>query len=276
MSLIFGYNTNGFAHHRLADAVANLAELGYRAVGITLDYGHLDPYASDLRRQVATLARQLRHAGMKCVVETGARFLLDSRRKHHPTMLSDDAGERGRRMDFLLRSLSIASDLGADAVSLWSGKATSVETDAVLFDRLCRELDALLVHAERFRMPLAFEPEPGMFIDTLASATPMFDRLPHPLLQLTMDIGHLHCQREGSIPDLIETWSSKLANVHIEDMRAGRHDHLMFGEGEIDFPPALRQLEKIGYSKGVYVELSRHSNDAVEIARQAFEFLKSS
>ena len=32
-----------------------------------------------------------------------------------------------------------------------------------------------------------------------------------------------------------------LWNVHIEDMRTGVHDHLMFGEGEIDFAEVLRR-----------------------------------
>lgn len=33
-----GYNTNGFAHHRLDDAVDILAGLGYRSIALTLDF----------------------------------------------------------------------------------------------------------------------------------------------------------------------------------------------------------------------------------------------
>jgi sugar phosphate isomerase/epimerase len=36
----------------------------------------------------------------------------------------------------------------------------------------------------------------------------------------------------------------------------------------------MRKLHQIGYAGGVHVELSRHSHNAVEIARQSFEFLK--
>ena len=69
-------------------------------------------------------------------------------------------------------------------------------------------------------------------------------------LRLTLDVGHLHCQGEGPIDQLIRRWAPRLANVHIEDMRAGVHEHLMFGEGEIDFPPILRTLTEIGYTGG--------------------------
>jgi len=65
-----------------------------------------------------------------------------------------------------------------------------------------------------------------------------------------------------------------LWNVHIEDMRGGVHDHLMFGEGEIDFTPVLGALKKIDYAGGAYVELSRHSHDAVRVAERSLHFLR--
>ena len=67
-----------------------------------------------------------------------------------------------------------------------------------------------------------------------------------------------------------------LWNVHIEDMRRGVHDHLMFGEGEMDFAEMSRRAASASnYRGGVYVELSRHSHDAVETARKALAFLQS-
>jgi len=62
-------------------------------------------------------------------------------------------------------------------------------------------------------------------------------------------------------------------NVHIEDMRSGVHEHLMFGEGQIDFPPVLQALAEVGYPGGIHVELSRHSHEAPTAVRRAFEFL---
>ncbi|HMC89303.1 MAG TPA: sugar phosphate isomerase/epimerase, partial [Gemmataceae bacterium] len=117
----FGYNTNGFAHHRLEDTLTILAELGYESVAITLDHYALNPYDSDLPRQLSGVRTLLRRLNLHCVIETGARFLLDPRQKHQPTLLSADKGDRHRRLDFLMRAVDIASELGTDLVSFWSG-----------------------------------------------------------------------------------------------------------------------------------------------------------
>ena len=50
---------------------------------------------------------------------------------------------------------------------------------------------------------------------------------------------------------------------------------MMFGEGEIAFEPVLAALAHVGYAGGIHVELSRHSHNAVETARQALAFLRA-
>jgi L-ribulose-5-phosphate 3-epimerase len=273
--MLLGYNTNGFAHHRLEDALAILAELGYQSVAITLDHHALDPFDPQLPAQLAEVRGLLERFQLRAVIETGARFLLDPRRKHQPTLLGPTEAERRRRLEFLERAIAIAAELGADAVSFWSGTASDDAGEEVWLQRLadgCRRLGDL---ADRRRVRLAFEPEPGMFIDTLARYAELRQRVPHPRFGLTIDIGHLHCQGELPIADHLRRWRDLLWNVHIEDMRRGVHDHLMFGEGEIDFGPVLRTLEEIGYRGGVHVELSRHSHDAVETARKAADFLRA-
>jgi sugar phosphate isomerase/epimerase len=270
-----GYNTNGFAHHRLEDALHILAELGYESVALTLDVHTLNPYDSDLFSRAAALRRLLGHLGLRCVVETGARFLLDPRRKHHPTLLSAKEEDRQCRLDFLQKAIDIAATLEADAVSFWSG-APEVPTPAPeLMARLEVACAELCYRAAKRNVKLAFEPEPGMFIDTMWRFDELRLFVGEPNFGLTLDVGHLHCLGEEPIAGYIRQWRHCLWNVHIEDMRKGMHDHLMFGEGEMDFVPILAALREIDYQGGVHVELSRHSHDAVRVARDALAFLRS-
>ena len=272
--MFFGYNTNGFAYHRLEDALAVLAELGYEGVALTLDHHALNPFAPDLFRQVNGVRTLLRSYRLKAVIETGARFLLDSRRKHQPTLVSPGSVERAYRLEFLQRAVYIAAALEAPVVSFWSGTPADDAPPDVLMDRLVEGCRALADTAAEKGVRLAFEPEPGMFIDTADRFAGLFERVAHPGFGLTIDVGHLHCQGEP-IRETFERWRGVLWNVHLEDMRRGVHEHLMFGEGEMDFPAILRGLHEIAYAGGVFVELSRHGHDAVNVARSALAFLRA-
>lgn len=121
MSLRYAYNTNGAANHRLDDALSLIAEAGYDGVALTLDHHHLDPFAPDFTERAGRLARRLEELGIGAVVETGARFLLDPRRKHEPTLISPEPEGRERRVDFLFRAVEIAAIIEAEAVSFWAG-----------------------------------------------------------------------------------------------------------------------------------------------------------
>ncbi|MEO3814209.1 sugar phosphate isomerase/epimerase family protein [Sphaerisporangium sp. B11E5] len=269
----FGFGTNGFAGHRLTDALDVIAGLGYSGVALTLDHCHLDPYAEGLARRVAETADRLRTLGLAVVVETGARYLLDPRRKHAPTLLDDD---RDVRVDFLRRAVAVGADLGAEAVSFWSGVRPAPLAPGAAWDRLVDGCAQVLDTARRAGVPLGFEPEPGMLVDTIAGWRALHHALGAPDgFGITLDIGHLRCNEPDPVPDCVASVAGHLVNVQIDDMRRGVHEHLEFGEGEIDFPPVLRALTDTGYRGLVAVELPRHSHAAPAVAERSIEFLRA-
>ncbi|MCR9118257.1 MAG: sugar phosphate isomerase/epimerase [bacterium] len=274
--MFLGYNTNGLAHNDLNDAIELLHDLGYRGVGITIDHHCLNPLgdAGFYQRQLQNSRRQLETLGMRSVIETGCRFLLDPRTKHEPTLITADAALRQHRIEFLRRAIDTAVALNSDAVSLWAGVLHDNAPYDVAFERLCESLAPVIEYAEQREMPIAFEPEPGMLIDTMDRYAALKARFPSPQFQLTIDVGHLHCQGETPIADWLTRFADDLINIHIEDMVQGVHEHLMFGDGEIDFPPIFAALKSINYHHGLYVELSRHSHAGPTAAKQAMQFLK--
>jgi sugar phosphate isomerase/epimerase len=268
----YGYVSNGLADHRIEDALELLAENGYTGVALTLDHVHFDPLATRLRARAARLRERLESLGLDCVVETGARFVLDPRRKHFPTLVSDG---RERRVDLLCRAVDVAAELGAPVVSLWSGTVPPDLAPARAWDLLLHGVERVLDHARRAGVALAFEPEPGMLVERLRDYDLLERRLGRPEgLALTLDVGHCVCLEDDSPADCIRRAGPRLAHVHIEDMVRGVHEHLMFGEGELDLPAALAALEEIGYEGLVAVELSRHAHRAHEVVPAAMRALR--
>ncbi|MDO4574815.1 MAG: sugar phosphate isomerase/epimerase [Planctomycetia bacterium] len=276
--MFLGYNTNGLAHHAFPDAVDVLARWGYRAVGITLDHDLLrrEGEVFTFRTPPEAMAELLEKHAFRSVVETGARFLLDPFGKHSPNLLHPDPQKRRLRQNYYRAAVTLASVLRSDGVSLWSGAAESDEPEETLFSRLATELRELLDFAGEQGVSVMFEPEPGMLVDTLAR----FDRLLDALgdaaarLALTLDTGHLYCQREPFRENILR-YRDRLRNVHLDDAVRDLHEHRRFGEGEISFAEIFDALREIGYAGGVYVELSRHSAAGVETARDAMAFLKN-
>jgi sugar phosphate isomerase/epimerase len=272
--MFLGYNTNGFAHHRLDDAIVILAELGYRGVAIAIDYHALDPFDPHLEKQLQEVKQLLRKHQLRSVIETGARFLLDPRLKHSPTLVHPSAYQQPR-IEFLIRAIDIASELESDAVSLWSGTPPDPVDQAMCLRRMLPPLRKLCKYARDKNVKIAFEPEPGMAIDTMTRFASLKKKMAtHPNFGLTLDVGHLHCQREFPLREQIVPWVDCLWNLHIEDMIEGVHDHLMFGEGTMPFDEIFGALHEIDYQHGIFVELSRHSHNAVKSAQQAMEFLE--
>ena len=273
--MLLGYNTNGMAHHDLFDAVELLADIGYGSVAITVDHTALSPNARYGRQRTERLRGLLEKRKMRSVIETGARFFLNPREKHEPTLVSRDPAGRRRRIDFIKYAVDTAATLGSDCVSLWSGRPPPEVDRSEALVWLVDGLRQVGDYAAQQHVSIAFEPEPDMLVDTMPRWEELLAQPGMNDLCLTLDIGHLHCQGEGPIEELIYHWAPRLINVHIEDMRAGVHEHLMLGEGEIDFASVLGGLARIDFAGGVHVELSRHSHEAPAAAQRAYDFLQT-
>jgi len=269
-----GFNTNGFAHHRLDDALHVIAELGYQAVAITPDANHLHPdHTSDA--QLRATRALLERLGLAVVIETGARYVLDPRRKQRPTLIEADAEGRARRLEFLERCARIAVALGGDTISLWSGIRTPELAGEEAWRHLAVGVRQLHERIEPLGVQIAFEPEPGHLVNSLADWERLRDAVALPDFGLTLDVGHVPCTESMSAGDAIRKYGPALRTVHLDDSRNGVHEPLQIGDGSLDWPDIMRALREVEFAGIASVELSRHSHAAPEAARVAIERLRA-
>ncbi len=270
MSLRFAYNTNGAANHRLDDALGLIADAGYDGVALTLDIHHLDPFASSWAQDAERVRGRLYGLNLGSVIETGARFLLDPRAKHEPTLVTADAAGRARRVAFLQRAVDIAAILGSEAVSFWAGVPKPGVDPEAAKGWLRAGLEEVVAYAAERRVVAALEPEPGMLVETLDD----YAALAIPGLSLALDTGHCLVTQEREPAAAVREFADRLGTVAIEDMARGTHIHLPFGEGDMDVPAVLDALDAIGFQKLICVELSRESHRADLMVPASLQYLR--
>jgi sugar phosphate isomerase/epimerase len=273
MSLRLAYNTNGASSHRLDDAISLIADSGYQGVALTLDHHHLDPFADDWREQAEKLSKRLNSLHHGTVIETGARYLLNPREKHEPTLLAPSTEGRARRVEFLCRAIDIAVILRSETISFWAGVPKPDVEQAQAMQWLHEGIAAVCAYAGERGVPVSLEPEPGMLVETAADFVAVAEQ--HPSLRLALDTGHCLVTRDIDPDEAVRLYADRLGTVSIEDMRYGDHTHLPFSEGDMDVPAVVAALKDIAFSSLVCVEYSRESPRAHSAIPEAAAYLRA-
>jgi len=266
--VLLGYNTSGLQNHRLGDALRLLADAGFDAVALSPDVAHLDPFRCSAR-EIEDIAGLLSRLKLLPVIETGARYLLDPEHKHEPTLMSSDPAGRQRRLDFYRRTAAIGRDLGAQVLSFWTGVDHRPGPDSV--ERIEQGVAAAVAAVRAHGLTPSLEPEPGMAIESVAAYSELVERMGPEAPALTLDIGHLYVVWEGVPAEVIQRHANQIAQVHLEDMRRGVHEHLQPGEGDVDFEAVLDALAASSYAGPVCFELSRSSHEAPKAVASCVE-----
>ncbi|HBF23063.1 MAG TPA: hypothetical protein DDW23_04530 [Planctomycetes bacterium] len=269
MVLKLGYNSNGFSSHGLKEGISMLADYGYSAVAITPDVGHLDPRYStpgDVRA-IGTFCRDL---GMDVVLESGARFALDPRRKHRPNLLEVDEG-RDIRLKYLRHLVEWCDLLGAKVLSFWSGVVPQGQTTEGAAGRLAEACENLGNLATRYGAKIALEPEPDHFIDTAESWKKFCGKFSPPVA-LALDVGHCLATGEGEPEKVLTKYATDVVSLQLDDMVRGDHCHLAPGEGDLDWPALSATTQSLNLTIPACWELSRDSHRFDTLAPEVAAF----
>lgn len=275
--LRYAWNTNGCANHRLYDALDLVADAGYQGLALTLDWHHLDPFTADWQRQAEKLSTALAQKQMGSVIETGARYLLNPKIKHEPTLLHPEAEGRAHRLHFLKRAVDIAALLGSEAVSFWAGKKQAEVAHEKAWQWLAESVAELSAYAQEKQVTLALEPEPGMLIETIEDLEQLRQQMADgsgQSLTLALDVGHVWVTGEMDPAEAVRQYAESCGTAAIEGMNRGVHEHLPLHKGDMDVADVLSAFQEQRFDKLICVELSRESHRAHEAIKESIETLR--
>jgi len=228
-----------------------------------------DAQARDLRKLIEGLGLTVSN------VNAFTGFCFPGGDTYHPTWVEKDPALRHARIQHTRRAIELTAMIGGAHISLQpAGPYMGRDVDE-LYELYAEGLHACLDHAKSHGVTLGVEPEPGLLIER----SDQFLRLKRdffadePAVLMNSDLGHFYCVREDPA-QVLRRHAPMIRHVHLEDIGYQRvHQHLVPGEGVMDFPAIFRALDEIGYAGMITVELYPYTSTARDVAQRAYDHL---
>lgn len=271
--MVFGYSTNAFVRFDLLDSFDKIAALGFKGVEIMCDQPHLYPPDYPAARLEAVKARLA--AGNLKPTNLNSFTLFAVGDTYLPSWIEPQAERRQMRIDHTLACLEIAAFLGCANISVPPGgpleKSLTRKESLALFHR---GLDQVIPRAEALGVQLLIEPEPDLLMERTAEIKPFVQEIRCAAVGINFDIGHFFCAGEDPAAALEELFEW-VGHMHIEDIAADRrHNHLIAGQGAIDFPSVFRAMAALGYQRDISLELYPYTDRPEAAGKESLAHLQ--
>lgn len=203
-------------------------------------------------------------------VHMGAPHLLGPE-PHRPGFAAPDPDDRARKAAAAEACMRIAIALEAPHLTLTSGLTESEEQRGIQA-AFFKEALAILVMAKPVPLKILIEQEPEHVINSAAQLIELGRAFPGAVYA-TFDVGHSEVMGED-IGDAIRRLGPLLRNIHLEDIAGRVHQHLLYGEGEVDFDAIFKALRDIGYRGDYTPDLYPFKDDPARAMQESAAFLR--
>lgn len=217
------YSTFGLTGLDFLDALDAVDRAGYEGVEISFHRDQFNPFDID-DDDLARVRKRLDALRVKpACVATASHFFTPSR-PHEPSLMAVERAGRKRRIDLVRRGIHVARRLGVRLVTFGSGfirdehvANPGIDPGELLADSIRECLREIRDDED---ITLLIEPEPGMYIETLAQGLALLREVGSPKFKLHIDICHAYCSEPDYIGALAAA-ASEARYLHISDARAG-------------------------------------------------------
>jgi sugar phosphate isomerase/epimerase len=179
---------------------------------------------------------------------------------------------------YLKDSIETAAGMGAQIVSICPGHTLHGQTRENGWELLKSSLQALCDFAGPRGIRLALEPADRYetdLLNTVKDAAQMTAEVDCPNLGVVIDSGHVRLTGE-TMPEAFAAAADRLYHLHVDDNNGLRDQHLIPGEGLVDFHEMFTLARQAGYQGFLCAELSwDYTINPQPAAREAAERLRA-
>jgi sugar phosphate isomerase/epimerase len=244
--------TQPLAHYEIDECLAVISQLGFDGVEICLENDDLHPGQLDSERAAQIHAR----------VE--ALGLGPHSVSYHKDYIYDDG-----LFEQTKQAIRLTRAFGTH-IFVFSGTRRKGEDEASAWRRMVARTQALVEIAADFEVVLAEEFEPGFIVGSTADLLRLFDEVPSPYLAVNLDLGHVFLCDPDPLSSIRQV-GHKVVHSHIENMRAGVHDHMLPWVGDMDLAAYLQALADVGFDGGLALDLYKY--DYEDVALKCISYL---
>jgi len=268
----FAFSANAFLRFDILETIEIISSIGYTGIEIMADIPHAFPLDLTPTR-LREIRTALRDNGL-AVSNVNAFMHRADGDMYHPSWIESDPVLRAKRIDYTLRCIELASELGASNISTEPGGPLEEMTREEALRLYMEGLAAVEKKAKETGVRILIEPEPGLLIEDSTQFRELYQQLDPQAFGINFDVGHFFCVNED--PSALIRSMRPTDHFHLEDIAATRkHHHLQLGTGAIDLSTVLNTIEEIGYTGFVTVELYTYEDSAPEAAATAFNYLET-
>lgn len=123
-----------------------------------------------------------------------------------------------------------------------------------------KRIKPLLRTAERYNVTLLTENLPSGASVYAENISEFVERVDHPLFGWCYDVGHSHS--EGDTLEAFRRITRAPLSLHIHDNDGTYDEHLMPGDGNLDWQDLLHSLKAVGYKGDFVLEANEQCNEA--------------
>jgi len=244
------FSTFPYFNYSLEEAIRRISKCGYDAVEIWGGRPHA--YAGDLDdKDIVQIRNLLKKKKLEISAFIPAQF-------RYPTNLCiENKKIRMDSLQYIKNSIDTGVSLGAKIITVCPGHSIYPQSYNNAWNLLKESLLELVEYAEGKNAVLALEPahlyETDLII-TCDDAIRIIEEVGLDNLKVLLDIGHLNVNKEPLI-DVVRKLGNLLIHIHIDDNNGLMDEHLIPGDGNINFIPFFQELKKAGYKGYLAVEL---------------------